>query len=229
MPLIIAHRGASVEFPENTLAAFERAVALGVDAIELDVHVTRDGVPVVFHDIDLRRTTGTRGRITASSWPDLESLRILQSEHGIPRLRDVLAFTRGKTVVQIELKGGAPVRPVLQAVTAARAAEWVVFASFSAATVAEAAEVAPAIPRMLISEARVAPPSLVRQLATCRANGISVNHRAVGNAAFVRYFQARGYGVWTWTVNDLPRARELAGWGVDGVMGDNPALLRRLL
>jgi glycerophosphoryl diester phosphodiesterase len=95
--------------------------------------------------------------------------------------------------------------------------------------VAEAAAVAPRVPRMLISEGRLSPPSIVRQLAECRANGLSVNHRAIKGAAFVRYFQARGYGVWTWTVNDLPRAQQLAAWGVDGVMGDNPALLRRLL
>ena len=70
---------------------------------------------------------------------------------------------------------------------------------------------------------------LVRQLAACRANGLSVNHRAIWSAAYVRHFQARGYGVWTWTVNELPRARQLAGWGVDGILGDNPALLRRLV
>ncbi|MES1168290.1 MAG: glycerophosphodiester phosphodiesterase family protein, partial [Oleiharenicola lentus] len=62
-PLIIAHRGASAEKPENTIAAFRRALALEVDGIELDVHVTKDGVPVVFHDAQLRRLTGVRGRL----------------------------------------------------------------------------------------------------------------------------------------------------------------------
>lgn len=227
--MIIAHRGASTEFPENTLAAFARAIALEVDAIELDVHVTRDGVPVVFHDSDLRRATGSRGQITSATWPDLQALRVLGSTHGIPRLRDVLAITRERAVVQIELKAGAPVEPVLRAVTAARAAEWAVLASFSTSTVAEAALVAPQLPRMLISEGRLSPASIVRQMAACRANGLSVNHRAIPGRAFVHHFQQRGYAVWTWTVNELPRARQLAGWGVDGLMGDNPALLRRLV
>jgi glycerophosphoryl diester phosphodiesterase len=58
---------------------------------------------------------------------------------------------------------------------------------------------------------------------------LSVNHRAIDGPEFVQHFHARGYGVWSWTVNDLRRARQLAGWGVDGILGDNPALLRRLL
>lgn len=223
-PLIIAHRGASAERPENTLTAFRRALALDVDGIELDVHVTRDGVPVVFHDPTLRRLTGTAGRLARKTWTELRALRVRGSEP-IPRLIDVLRLTRGLAVVQIELKSG-PVAPVIRAIRSAHAAEWVILASFDRRLVAAARDLAPGIPRMLISEGREAPAALVRHLAACGAAGLSVNHRAIRSAAWVRHFHQRGLAVWTWTVNDPALARRLAGWGVDGLLGDDPALLR---
>lgn len=222
--LIIAHRGASAEQPENTLAAFRHALALDVDGIELDVQVTRDGVPVVFHDAALRRLTGSAGRLAGKTWVELRSLRV-RGRESIPRLADVLRLTRGLTVVQIELKSG-PVAPIVRAIRAARAADWVILASFDARLVAEARKLAPAIPRMLISGGRVAPALLVRRLAACGATGLSVDQRAVRSAAWVRHFQMRGYAIWSWTVNDLPAARRLAGWGVDALLSDDPALLQ---
>lgn len=224
-PLIIAHRGASAEKPENTVAAFRRAVALEVDGIELDVHVTRDGVPVVFHDASLARLTGVRGRLARQTWADLQALRVLGREP-IPRLADVLRLTRGLVVVQIELKAG-PVAPVIRAIKAARAEAWVILASFHARLVAAARDLAPAIPRMLISEGRAAPLTLVRQLAACGAAGLSVNHAAIRSAAWIKSFQQRGYSVWAWTVNDPAVAGRLAGWGIDALLGDDPALMRR--
>lgn len=225
-PLVIAHRGASAEQPENTLAAFRQAIACRVDGIELDVHVTRDGVPVVFHDATLARLTGAKGRLSTHAWAQLGGLRVLGSSESIPRLVDVLRLTRSRAVVQVELKAGAPVAPVVRAIRAAGAAEWVVLASFSAALVRNAGRLAPAIPRMLISDGRASPRALACRLAACGAGGISVAHQAIRDARWVRYFHARGYAVWTWTVNDRAAARRLAGWGVDALLGDNPALLR---
>jgi glycerophosphoryl diester phosphodiesterase len=224
-PLIIAHRGASSEKPENTLAAFRRALALGVDGIELDVHVTRDGIPVVFHDDDLRRLTGTRGRIGRKSWAELKRLRVAGIEP-IPRLADVLGLTRKRALVQVEIKAGVPVAPVIDAVKRARAARSVILASFDAGIVFEAAQLAPTIPRMLITEARKTPAALLRQLTTCGAAGMSVNWRRIRSAAWVRYFHDHGHTVWCWTVNDATAARRLTEWGVDALLGDDPALLR---
>ena len=225
-PLIIAHRGASAEAPENTLAAFRRALALKVDGIELDVQLTRDGVPVVFHDATLRRLTGARGRLSAKTWLELTALRIRGTEP-IPRLVDVLRLTRGRVQVQIELKADTAVAPVIAAIWAARAASQVMLASFEPGLVRDALRLAPEVPRMLITEGRARPSVLARQLAALQAHGLSVNHRAVRAAAWVHNFQSRGYVVWGWTVNDAPTARRLAGWGIDGILGDNPALLQR--
>lgn len=227
-PLVIAHRGASAEAPENTLAAFRRALAIGVDGIELDVQLSRDGVPVVFHDARLRRLTGVSGRVQQKTWRELSTLQV-NGRAAFPRLTEVLRLTRSRAVVQIELKAGAAVAPVVRAVRAAHAMQWVIFASFAPDLVRDARRLAPTVPRMLISAGRQTPASLARHLANLGASGLSVDHRAVAGPEWVAYFSARGFTVWSWTVNDARTARRLAGWGIDGLLGDNPALLKRVV
>ncbi|HET7536557.1 MAG TPA: glycerophosphodiester phosphodiesterase family protein, partial [Candidatus Didemnitutus sp.] len=73
------------------------------------------------------------------------------------------------------------------------------------------------------------PASQVSQLAACHANGLSVNQRAIRSARYLHHFHSRGYAVWTWTVNEPARMRTLAGWGIDGILSDNPALLKRVV
>ncbi|MDI1337178.1 MAG: glycerophosphodiester phosphodiesterase [Lacunisphaera sp.] len=225
--LVIAHRGASAEKPENTLAAFRRALALKADGIELDVQVTRDGVPVVFHDDTLRRLTRTPGRLVTKTWPELKKLRV----HGtapIPRLAEVLALVRGRAVVQIELKRGANVAPVVRVIRKAKAAKWVILASFEAQLVRDAQRLAPGIPRLLIAEGRGLP-RLLRTRSALGAAGLSLNYRAVHSRALVEKIHRHGGTVWCWTVNAAPTMRRLAGWGVDAILSDNPALLRRMV
>jgi glycerophosphoryl diester phosphodiesterase len=106
----IAHRGLHVlenGRPENSLAAFERACALGFPA-ELDVRLTRDGDVVVFHDRTLRRLTGASGRAEERDAADLRTLRLLGTAERVPLLRDVLELVDGRVPLLIELKSGAP-------------------------------------------------------------------------------------------------------------------------
>lgn len=224
-PLIIAHRGASAEKPENTLAAFRRALALKANGIELDVQVTADGVPVVFHDTSLRRLTGRAGRVTRQTWCELKELRVAGTEP-IPRLADVLALVRGRAVVQIELKRGAIVAPVVRVIRQAEAAQWVVLSSFEAPLVRAAQSLAPEIPRILISKNRGGAENLLRLMTAAGASGLSLNYKAVRSRAMVDALRAGGGTLWCWTVNDAAVARRLAGWGVDALVGDNPVLLR---
>jgi len=107
-PLVIAHRGAAADAPENTLAAFELALAQGADAIEFDVHLSADGVPVVIHDMRLDRTTSGKGllrkhtlaalrRLDAGSWFNRRNpakARVSYSAQRIPLLAEVLAMAR---------------------------------------------------------------------------------------------------------------------------------------
>lgn len=231
-PLFIAHRGASAEAPENTLAAFRRALALGVDGIELDVQVSRDGLPVVFHDATLARLTGRRGRIAQFTGCELRRFRV--GGEPIPTLAEVLALTRDRAVVQVEIKRGGPVAPVVQSIRQARAATRVVLASFEPAQLAAARALAPQIPRMLIHPGRgpgwAAPEARARALAAVLADlgagGVSLDHRSLRSAALIGAVKRRGFCVWCWTVNDSRAMLRLAAWGADAILSDDPALLR---
>ncbi|MBI4816748.1 MAG: glycerophosphodiester phosphodiesterase [Deltaproteobacteria bacterium] len=109
-PLIAAHRGGAGLWPENALSAFAKAVELGADLIELDVHSSADGVPVVIHDPTLKRTTTGRGRVSSWLEAELSELRLLGKkkrplEEGIPTLAQVLEVVReSKIGLLIELK-----------------------------------------------------------------------------------------------------------------------------
>ena len=234
-PLFIAHLGASAEAPENTLAAFRRALALGVDGIELDVQVSHDGVPVVFHDATLVRLTGRRGRLAQFTARELRPMRV--GGEPIPTLAAVLALTRDRVIVQMEIKRDVPVAPVVQSIRQARAADRVVLASLVPAQLAAARVMAPRIPRMLIHpgaglgqatpEARAC--ALAGVLANLGAGGVSLDFRGIRSAVFIGTLKRRGFCVWCWTVNDSRAMLRLAAWGAEAILSDDPALLRSTL
>lgn len=115
-PLILGHRGVPEEHQENTMAGFKRAIELGLDGIELDVFLTQDEQLVVFHDLDTERLTGEPGTITDMTWSELQKLTIKRTlnvgdkvidygrEEKLVLLADVLEETRGKLLVDIEIK-----------------------------------------------------------------------------------------------------------------------------
>lgn len=115
-PLIFGHRGVPVTHQENTMAGFREAIALGLDGVELDVWLTKDGKLIVFHDFKTKRLTGVSGKITKMTWPEIQQLTIKSvqktgkttidygKEEHIPLLEDVLKLTRGKLLVNLEIK-----------------------------------------------------------------------------------------------------------------------------
>ncbi len=115
-PLILGHRGVPTDHQENTMAGFQKAIALSLDGVELDVFLTKDEKLVVFHDLDTERLTGVSGTITEMTWAEIQQLEIKQIldvgdsviDYGKPEkivlLEDVLEETRGKLLVDIEIK-----------------------------------------------------------------------------------------------------------------------------
>jgi glycerophosphoryl diester phosphodiesterase len=109
---VVAHRGVHTECPENTLSAFYRAIELGADAVELDVRLTRDLVPVVYHYFYLEESTGLAGSVFGYTWDELQRAQA-QSSHSaqsrrIPLLREVVEAIGGQIGLEIELKGPEP-------------------------------------------------------------------------------------------------------------------------
>lgn len=217
MTWVIAHRGASADERENTIPAFERAIELGADFVELDVQASADGALVVFHDLDLERLTPLRGPLRRRTLAELR-------EHGIPTLEEVMDVTRGRIGVMAELKRAYLYRrhDVIGRTVALLGQEDVVV-SFA---------------RRTLQEARGRRPSL----RVLQHVGYGVSIRAASAYAWAVGFHdprvtARGVarasrlGLETtvYTVNDARRMRALAAMGVSGIFSDRPALLRETL
>ena len=156
-PQVIGHRGAAGYAPENTMASFERGLALGVDAIELDIHPTSDGELVVIHDPTLERTTNGHGFVSAHSLAQLQQLDAgawfdpAFAGQRIPVFREVLAWARGRTRVVIEIKQGPIFYPnveelLIAALDQANMRDQVLVISFDHLSARKVKQLAPDIP-----------------------------------------------------------------------------------
>jgi glycerophosphoryl diester phosphodiesterase len=231
LPLAFAHRGGAAL--ENTMAAFERAVALGYRYLETDVHATADGVPVVFHDAGLERLTGRRGQVAALRWKDLSAVRV-GGAAAIPRLADVLdAWPRVR--LNVDVKTDAGVAPTVSTVHRLGALDRVLLASFSdtrlarlraaagpgAATSLGVRGVARLRLGALTGRRLALPPSVVAAQVPVHYGRLRVLDRR-----FLAYAHRLGLQVHAWTIDDPAEMDRLLDLGVDGIMTDRVDLLR---
>jgi glycerophosphoryl diester phosphodiesterase len=224
-PLVIAHRGASAVARENTLEAFERAIAMGADAIEFDVRRTADGVIVVHHD------AGIAGTDTVIAQATLEEVRQAALSHGyrVPTLDETLRACARRIALDIELKEGGYERDISQAVREYYDLSGVVFKSFDDVSVARLKEAEPtAIVGLLIGQNR----RMIwrdffpgRRLRRCRADFVSPHWRLV-RFGFVRRMRRMRMPVLVWTVDDALLAGILLKKGVAGIITNVPDRIR---
>jgi glycerophosphoryl diester phosphodiesterase len=217
MTLVIAHRGASADERENTLPAFERAIADGADYVELDVQASSDGVLVVFHDANLGRLTPLRGPLRRRRAAELR-------EVGIPTLEEVIELTRGRIGVMAELKSAYRYRrhDLVRRAVAVLGPDDIVL-SFERRAVQEAKRARP--------ELRVVQHvgyGVSIRVAASYAWGVGFSDGRVTPRGLARA-TALGLRRLVYTVNDEPRMRELVDLGVDGIFSDRPARLRAVL
>lgn len=246
MSRLYAHRGAAAEEPENTLPSFEKALGYGVHGLEMDVHMTADGVVVVSHDHDGQRMCRESRAIKHTPFSELSQWDagwgfvdgkgdrpFAERGYRIPRLEDVLSSFAG-VHINIDLKQSLPsmVRAVMQIVANAGAEERVTLASFSQATLLHlrvAGYKGPTAMGMVeIASALVAPSSLLRRFPfRGQAAQIPTHHGPVNLASEERIarFHELGVRVDYWTINEPDEARALLARGADGIMTDDPARL----
>jgi glycerophosphoryl diester phosphodiesterase len=224
-PELIAHRGASREYPENTLAAFGRAVELRADGIELDVHLTADGVLVVHHDAALPETPSEAlsGRaIRTLTVEQLGTFRVRGEP--IPSLAAVVEAVGSDIAVYCELKGPGTAGPATALLLGARSRSAV--HAFDHRQIAEARRLVPSIPRGILEASYHIDPT--GAMASVDARDLWMQWEMI-DGPLVKAVHARGGRVVAWTVNDAESMRSLAALGVDALCTDDVPLARRTL
>jgi glycerophosphoryl diester phosphodiesterase len=234
-PVIFAHRGASAHAPENTLAAFELALAQNADAIELDVKLSADGHIVVIHDPTVDRTTGSQGRVKDLSFQQLRALDagsfFSEKYRGekIPSLEDVFEAVGKRTFINVELTNystprDALVETVCMLVKRFGLQEHVLFSSFFASNLSKAHVCLPDVPRGLLAFNGFLG-------AWARSFGFNFGgYQALHpylkdvSAQQVQRVHRLNRRIHVWTVNAAEDMRRLFHWGVDAIFTDDPQL-----
>lgn len=238
-PLVIAHRGASTKAPENTMAAFDRALRGGAEGLECDIRLTRDGIPVIIHDRSLERTTGTREevanltlaeitRLDAGSWFDPGF-----SRERIPTLDQFLdLYGPLNLLLNLELKSeeaspGALAAEVLQRVSARSLEKSVILSSFDPEALEVCRRLNPAVRRGLIYLEETGEPwALARSLDCYSVHPLFIY---LGTAETRDIFNKFGLALFPWTVNGPAQALFLAEAGVEGIITDLPLEIGKAL
>jgi glycerophosphoryl diester phosphodiesterase len=230
--VVIAHRGASASAPENTMAAFRRAIDDGADQVELDVQETSDGDVVVIHDSDLMKIGGVDLKIWDAKRAELDEIDIGShfsadfSSERVPSLRDVLQLCKDKVIVNIELKyyghDQQLEQRVAETVEAAGMQSQVIVMSLEYPAVKKMKQLRPKWTVGLLSA------TAIGDLTKLEADFVAVN-AGMAIPQFIKRAHARGKLVYVWTVNDPVQMSRLMSMGVDGVITDKPGLAKSVL
>ncbi|HEY7122868.1 MAG TPA: glycerophosphodiester phosphodiesterase family protein [Ktedonobacterales bacterium] len=248
---LVAHRGGAALAPENTLAAFQNALTVGVDAVEMDVHLTRDGEVVVFHDNVLDNKTDGHGNIADATWAELQTLNAAAkypngwSERApISSLAEVVQILKGKVRVQIEIKrmqrdGQHSRYPQIEArvvdiLRAAGVLNQVLIISYDwgCLTAVKTLEprllvgtiVAPESLALLPIPNQMTPFALIQTIRNLQADYLNIESNLV-TKYLVDRAHASGLKVGVWTVNEPAMMLRLAALGIDSITSDRPDLL----
>jgi glycerophosphoryl diester phosphodiesterase len=241
---LYGHRGAPAELPENTLAGFARALERGADALETDVHTTRDGHVVVSHDPDGRRCCGVARQISASRLDEVREWDAGATYRGpdggrpfagqglrVPTLEELLVEFRGVRI-NIDIKQSDPpmIDPLLELVRRHRAEEHVTLASFQLRTLLRVRMAGfsgeTALPKAEVATMLFAPALLFAVLpyrGQAAQLPLSAGRQRFDTASMVARCRRLGVRLDFWVVNDAATAERLLGLGADGIMSDDPA------
>jgi glycerophosphoryl diester phosphodiesterase len=248
--LVVAHRGGASLAPENTLGAFAKALEIGVDQLECDVHLSKDGELVIMHDPDLARTTDGNGFIYQMNYADIRKLNAAAKfktspwpYEPVPTLGEVLDLTKGKAQIQIEIKvekiwgryTGIE-QKVIDAVNARGMVDDVIIISFDFPTIVEIKALDPRFK----TGALLSGTTLSQNSKTPHADFVAQVIRETGadyimpssagvSDLLINAVHERGLKIGVWTVNSESEMRRMAEWGVDAITTNDPVLLKQVL
>ena len=242
---LIAHRGASYDAPENTLASFKLGYAQNADADELDIYLTKDGRIAVIHDADTGRTAGVTNKVGSSTFEELRRLEVGRfgkwKDKGfsetIPALEEVLPLIPEGKRLFIEIKCGPEVLPELEKVLQreGKQPEQTVIIGFGYETMRQAKAKFPKLQVLWLvgrdkKTKQYAPvEALIEKAKAAGLDGLDLESGFPVNREFVREVHGAGLKLYTWTVDDPALARKQAAAGVDGITTNRPGWLREQL
>ncbi len=246
-PLVIAHRGGALLAPENTLAAFRNAIALGVDMIEIDVHLSKDGHVIVIHDNTVDRTTDGHGRIADMTLAEIKKLdagkKFSEKFAGerIPTLEETLETLNGKVSLLLEIKkDNDSLYPgleekVVDLLHRYHAGEWTVVQSFNKHSVQKVQKLDPSLRTFFLLGHNF--PEFYDSLALDLRQGKELPpsftgiapHYSVLDAGKTDTLHQAGYQVYTWTVDKPATMKNVIRMRVDGIITNTPDKLLEIL
>ncbi|MBN1483195.1 MAG: glycerophosphodiester phosphodiesterase [Chloroflexia bacterium] len=238
-PLVLGHRGAREQAPENTLPALRRALALGAHGVELDVRLSRDDRVMVIHDALLERTTNGQGPLDHRSYAELKELDAGAwfgpdfEGTALPTLEEALQLLSGAALINVELKGSGLQsrgleRRVWQCLCQGGMAGRVILSSFSPLHLWRLRRLDREIALGWLHESGPLSFGALLWARLLRLQALHPSLRTV-SAGYVQRAQRQGLRVLVWTVNEKPAVLRLAGWGVDGIITDRPGQVRQWL
>lgn len=224
--LKIGHRGAKAHITENTLASIQKALSLGVDGIEIDVHCCKSGELVVFHDFTLDRLTNGSGEISSFTLNELKQLKV-KGDYTIPTLQEVLDLIDGKILLNIELKGEKTAIKTCELVkNAIKNSSWktnnFIISSFQKQELKQVFQLNKNLKIGVLTKASIS--DALSFANTVNACAIHPN-MALLSKNNVEKMQQLGYKVYTWTVNETEAISRAKNYKVDGIISDVPDLL----
>lgn len=246
-PIIVAHRGASAYAPENTLASIKKAIAMGVDMVEIDVQLTKDKQIVLMHDLTVDRTTNGKGRVKDLLFDDIRKLDAglwFSTEFAgekIPTLEEVIETVKGKCKLLIEVKRVKTKNPeieakIIQLIDKYKAYNWCVVQSFETEVIKNIQAIDKSVEchKLVTMNLSVLPLHLDSRIKT----GTIYKYKTVQainpyfkmlNKRKVDKIHSRGQKIITWTVNEKEDMKRMIEMGVDGIITNYPDRLIELL
>jgi glycerophosphoryl diester phosphodiesterase len=243
-PLAIAHRGHSIEYPENTLEAYRKAIELGVEMIECDVNLTRDGQLIMMHDWKLDRTTNGAGRVSEATWDEIQRLdagaKFNPAYAGVrvPSTEQTLRlFKEAGILACFEVKGAdvAEAKRIAEALLNLLVKHNALEIAFMSSYSHEALSLARSrVPELLIAPERLpddAPPDAPEALRQAQALDAPVlqHQYTVLSPDVIRVLHEQDVAVWSWSTTDEQSLVYSVEIGADAVMGDDVRLMLEVL
>ncbi|MBI3609603.1 MAG: glycerophosphodiester phosphodiesterase [Nitrospirae bacterium] len=237
-PLNIAHRGASGHAPENTMAAFRKAVEMGADWIELDIHLTADGHLVVLHDFTLERTAGDRRAVKVFTLEQLKTFDVglwwdeAYRNERVPTLDEVLSFAENRIKIQIELKRGSSLYPgiekrLIEMIARHRAENRTAVSSFETDALKTLRELDRTIPLGLLTR-KPRPKDILEDAKSLNVQSLHISTRRLSKEILTQA-HLNGLPVYAYTVNRPLLMRRYLSMGVDGLFTNYPDRLCEVL